>query len=60
MESSTWVEEEWNMFDVFGTGNQPLLTETLPEKKMDPLGIVKRGVAGRMSEENIRQLCPNG
>ena len=48
------------MFDDFGTGNQPLLSETLPEKKADPLGIVKRGIAGQMSQENIRQLCPHG
>ncbi len=37
-----------------------MLSETLPEKKADPLGLVKRGVAEKMSEENIRQLCPSG
>lgn len=59
-ESNKWIEEDWNLFEDLGSGNQVMLLDSLPKKQMDPLGIMKKGTSRRMSEENIRQLCPNG
>ena len=56
--SAVWVEEDWNMFE-FGAAAQQ--SDGAKVTHQDPMGFMdSRGGSRRMSQENIRKLCPEG
>ena len=56
-----WVEEEWNMFQGFDS-HDPQPARAIVESHDDPLklGIGFKSAPRRLSDENIKQLCPTG
>ena len=53
--SAMWVEENWDMFE-FGAAAQQ--SDRVMTTHKDPMGFMDG--SRRMSQENIRKLCPEG